>query len=181
MVKTLCSQCRRHRFDPWLGIQDPTCCTVRPKKRKENDWAPVYDPLEGECGITTGTELPWPLLLLPFHLFPRSSLASRSFTPEVQQPKVVCATLYPHFPCGIHCQLSTRMACLLAHPFSYLIPHVPSTVFWHNPPMLMYLEFLSQVLLLWKLKREQGVMYLSIRVLVPANGLFLNSYSFLVM
>ena len=34
MVKTLCSQCRRHRFDPWLGIKDPTCCTVRPKKKE---------------------------------------------------------------------------------------------------------------------------------------------------
>lgn len=27
------------------------------------------------------------------------------------------------------------MACLLIHPFSRLIPHVPSTVFWNNPPI----------------------------------------------
>ena len=34
MVKTLCSQLRSPGFDPWLGIKDPTCRTVRPKNKK---------------------------------------------------------------------------------------------------------------------------------------------------
>ena len=30
-VKTLLFQCRVHRFDPWLGNYDPTCCGQKRK------------------------------------------------------------------------------------------------------------------------------------------------------
>ena len=35
VVKTPCSQCRGHGFDPWSGNEDPTCHTAWPKKRKQ--------------------------------------------------------------------------------------------------------------------------------------------------
>ena len=34
VVKTPSVQCTRHRFNPWLGNQDPTCHMVRPKNKK---------------------------------------------------------------------------------------------------------------------------------------------------
>ena len=35
MVKTLRSQCKGHRFNPWSGNKEPTSCTVRKEGRKE--------------------------------------------------------------------------------------------------------------------------------------------------
>ena len=35
MVKTLHSQCRGYRFNPWSGNWDPTCCTAWPKKQNK--------------------------------------------------------------------------------------------------------------------------------------------------
>ena len=35
VVKTLCSQYRGHRFNPWLRNCDPTCCVVWAKKKKK--------------------------------------------------------------------------------------------------------------------------------------------------
>ena len=32
VAETLCSQCRGHRFNPWLGNYDPTCCAAQPKE-----------------------------------------------------------------------------------------------------------------------------------------------------
>ena len=29
----LCFHCRRHRFNPWSGKWDPTCCVVQPNKQ----------------------------------------------------------------------------------------------------------------------------------------------------
>ena len=34
MVKTPHFPCRRHRFSPWLGNEDPTCCAMWPKKQR---------------------------------------------------------------------------------------------------------------------------------------------------
>ena len=34
VVKSLCFQCRGHRFNPWLRNSDPTCCVVQQKKKK---------------------------------------------------------------------------------------------------------------------------------------------------
>ena len=34
VVKTPHFHCRRHRFNPWLGNEDPTCCAMWPKKKK---------------------------------------------------------------------------------------------------------------------------------------------------
>ena len=35
VVKTPHSQCRRHRFNSWLGNKDPACCLVWPKTNKQ--------------------------------------------------------------------------------------------------------------------------------------------------
>ena len=35
VVKTLCSQCRRHGFNPWLGNKNPICHVAQPKKIKQ--------------------------------------------------------------------------------------------------------------------------------------------------
>ena len=34
VVKSLCFQCRGHRFDLWLGNKDPTCHAARPKNKQ---------------------------------------------------------------------------------------------------------------------------------------------------
>ena len=33
VVGTPCFHCRRHRFDPWLGSQDPSCCLRSGQKK----------------------------------------------------------------------------------------------------------------------------------------------------
>lgn len=30
LVKTPSAQCRGHKFDPWLGNKDPSCCLAQP-------------------------------------------------------------------------------------------------------------------------------------------------------
>lgn len=43
VVKTLCFQYRRQRFDLWPGNWDPTYCVVQPKEKKSNPNLPGND------------------------------------------------------------------------------------------------------------------------------------------
>ena len=36
VAKTLCSQCRGHKFDPWSGSEDPACYLEWPKNNNNN-------------------------------------------------------------------------------------------------------------------------------------------------
>ena len=53
VVKTLCCQCREHRFNPWSENEDPTCCQ---KDWEKKEWKlPVH--LGGWWNLSSKTEL----------------------------------------------------------------------------------------------------------------------------
>ena len=46
-VRTLSFHCRGHRFDPWSGNEDPSCCVARPNEKKALGYMEEECPLVG--------------------------------------------------------------------------------------------------------------------------------------